>query len=207
MGLLERKLRQKQFLRQEILDAASELFVRDGYENVSMRRIAEKIEYSPTTIYLHFKDKTELLEQVCQETFARLSQILARIHEQSIDPVERIRRGLVAYIKFGLENPHHYRATFMMPVPEGLDHHHKNPETDSGMQAFDFLRRAVSGCIAAKKLRDVDPELVSQILWAGIHGLTSLLIVKCDHFPFVATDKLIHSMTDTLIAGSLLKKG
>lgn len=207
MGVKERKLRQKRFLRQEILDAASELFVRDGYENVSMRRIAEKIEYSPTTIYLYFTDKTELLEQVCQETFGRLSQILGRIQEQTSDPLERLRRGLLAYIRFGLENPHHYRATFMMPVPEGLDHHHKDPETDMGMRAFDFLRRAVSDYIAAKKLRDMDPEVVSQTLWAGIHGLTSLLITKYDHFPWVATDKLIHSMTDTLIAGSLMKKG
>jgi AcrR family transcriptional regulator len=207
MGVKERKLRQKQFLRQEILDAASELFVKDGYENVSMRRIAEKIEYSPTTIYLYFADKTELLEQVCQETFARLSQILARIQEQNTDPLERLRRGLQAYIKFGLENPHHYRATFMMPVPEGVDHHHKESETDMGMQAFDFLRHAVSDCISSKKLREVDPEVVSQTLWAGIHGLTSLLIIKCDHFPFVATDKLIHSMTDTLISGGLAKRG
>jgi AcrR family transcriptional regulator len=207
MGVKERKLRQKQFLRQEILDAASELFVKNGYENVSMRRIADRIEYSPTTIYLYFKDKSELLEQVCQETFARLSQILARIQEQPADPVERLRRGLVAYIKFGLENPHHYRATFMMPVPEGVDHHHKDSEMDSGMQAFDFLRRTVRDCIAAKKLRDLDPEVVSQTLWAGIHGLTSLLIVKGDHFPWVAADKLIQSMTDTLIAGSLTKRG
>lgn len=207
MGVKERKLRQKQFLRQEILDAASELFVKDGYENVSMRRIAEKIEYSPTTIYLYFQDKTQLLEQVCQETFARLARILARIQDQHQDPVERLRRGLVAYIKFGLENPHHYRATFMMPVPEGVDHHHEESESDMGMQAFDFLRRAVSDYIAVKKLRDVEPEVVSQTLWAGIHGLTSLLIIKCDHFPFVAVDKLIHSMTDTLISGSLAKKG
>jgi len=207
MGVTERKLRQKQLLRQEILDAASELFVKDGYENVSMRRIAEKIEYSPTTIYLYFSDKTELLEQVCQETFARLTQILARIQEQHADPLERLRRGLLAYIKFGLENPHHYRATFMMPVPEGVDHHHKDSETDMGMQAFDFLRHTVSDFIAAKKLRDLDLELVSQTLWAGIHGLTSLLIIKCGHFPFVAAEKLIHSMTDTLISGALLKKG
>jgi AcrR family transcriptional regulator len=207
MGVKERKLRQKKFLRQEILDAASELFVKDGYENVSMRRIAEKIEYSPTTIYLYFQDKTELLEQVCQDTFARLAQILSRIQEQHADPVERLRHGLTAYIKFGLENPHHYRATFMTPVPEGMHHHHEASDTDMGMRAFDFLRRAVLDCIASKKLRDLDPELASQTLWAGIHGLTSLLIVKCDHFPFVATDKLIHSMVDTLIFGSLMKKG
>lgn len=201
MGVKERRARQKRFLRQEILDAASELFVKDGYENVSMRRIAERIEYSPTTIYLHFRDKTELLLQICQETFARLAQLLARIEEQPADPVERLKRGLIAYIRFGLENPHHYRATFMMPVPEGLlkeDHH--GPD-DPGMQAFAFLRRCVQDCISAGKFRKLDPETLSQIFWAGIHGLTSLLIVKGDHFPWVGTDKLIHSMVDSLVAG------
>ena len=201
MGVKERKARQKKFLRQEILDAASELFVKEGYENVSMRGIADKIEYSPTTIYLYFKDKAELLEQVCHETFARLTQVLVRIQELPGDPVERLKRGLVAYVKFGLENPHHYRATFMMPIPEGFDEEkYANPDSP-GMQAFDFLRRRVYECIAAGKFRKVDPELVSQTLWAGVHGVTSLLIIHCHGFPWVSTDQLIHSMVDTLVAG------
>src|SRR3974377_491950 len=121
MGVKERKAREKTHLRQEILMAASELFVKEGFENVSMRRIAEKIEYSPTTIYLYFKDKAELLEQGCHGTFERLSAHLKRILEQPGDPTERLKRGLLAYIHFGLENPHHYRATFMMPIPDGFD--------------------------------------------------------------------------------------
>ena len=201
MGVKERKARQKKFLRQEILDAASELFVKEGYENVSMRRIADKIEYSPTTIYLYFKDKAELLEQVCQETFARLRQVLVRIEELPGDPIERLKRGLVAYVKFGLENPHHYRATFMMPIPEGFDEEkYANPDSP-GMQAFDFLRRRVYDCMAVGRFRKLDPELVSQTLWAGVHGVTSLLITHCKGFPWVGTDQLIHSMVDTLVAG------
>lgn len=86
MGVKERKARQKRFLRQEILDAASELFVKEGFEHVSMRRIAEKIEYSPTTIYLYFKDKAELLEEVCQETFTRLAHRLTTILEEPAIP-------------------------------------------------------------------------------------------------------------------------
>lgn len=201
MGVKERRARQKKFLRQEILDAASELFVRDGFENVSMRRIAEKIEYSPTTIYLHFKDKAELLDQVCHETFARLANVLARIQEQPTDPLERLKRGLLAYIKFGLENPHQYRATFMIPLPKELAEA-KHAETDSpGMRAFDFLRRSVSGCVTAGEFRKVDVELVSQTLWAGIHGVTSLLITHAEVFPWVGREKVIHSMVDILVAG------
>ena len=200
MGVKERRARQKKFLRQEILDAASELFVRDGYENVSMRRIADKIEYSPTTIYIYFKDKAELLETVCKETFGRLVQRLSKIMEQPGDPVERLKRGLVAYIEFGLQNPHHYRATFMMPIPEGFDKTKYHQEDSPGMQAFSFLTRGLAECIKAGKMPAMNVELASQTLWAGIHGITSLLITNSS-FPWVGRDKVIHSTVDTLVAG------
>lgn len=200
MGVKERRARQKKFLRQEILDAASELFVRDGFENVSMRRIADKIEYSPTTIYLYFKDKAELLEQVCSETFARLVQRLAKIMEQPADPVEKLRRGLLAYIEFGLEFPDHYRATFMMPVPEEFDKEKYHQPDSPGMQAFAFLTRGISDCIAAGKWKQMNVELAAQTLWAGVHGITSLLITH-DTFPWVGKKQVIHSTVDTLIGG------
>lgn len=206
LGVRERKARQKRFLRQEILDAASELFVKDGYENVSMRRIADRIEYSPTTIYLYFRDKADLLEQVCQETFTRLSGALERIFAQPGDPTERLKRGLLAYIQFGLDNPHHYRATFMMRFPEGF-HTEKYRRADSpGMQAFDFLRRCVRDCISSGKLPGQgDTELISQALWAGIHGITSLLITH-ERFPWVEKPKLIHFVVDSLVAGAAAQK-
>lgn len=85
MGVQERRAREKKELRQEILDAAREMFVRDGFENVSMRKIAEKIEYSPTTIYLYFQDKADLLDCLCEETFTRL------VKKQTILEVDRCR--------------------------------------------------------------------------------------------------------------------
>lgn len=200
MGVKERRARQKRYLRQEILDAASELFVRDGYENVSMRRIADKIEYSPTTIYIYFKDKGDLLEQVCKETFGGLVQRLTKIMDQPGDPMDRLKKGLLTYIEFGLENPHQYRATFMMPIPEGFDRTKYQQEDSPGMQAFSFLIRGVTDCVNAGKLPAMNVELASQTLWAGIHGITSLLITK-SWFPWVGRDKVIHSTVDTLVSG------
>src|SRR5260370_18389980 len=103
-----------------------------------MRRIADKIEYSPTTIYLYFKDKAELLDQVCKETFARLVQRLSKIMEHPGDPVKRLKRGLISYIEFGLQNPHHYTATFMMPFPEAFDPEKHHREHSPSMQPFRF---------------------------------------------------------------------
>jgi AcrR family transcriptional regulator len=200
MGVKERRARQKKLLRQEILDAASELFVRDGYENVSMRRIADRIEYSPTTIYLYFKDKNDLLDQVCRETFGRLTQRLAKMMDQPGDPVDRLKRGLLAYIQFGLENPHHYRATFMMVFPEGFKKE-KYLEADSpGMQAFGFLTRGLQECIKAGRLATANIEMAAQVLWAGVHGVTSLLITHTS-FPWAGRDQVIHCTVDTLVSG------
>ena len=95
MGVQERRAREKKELRQGILDAAREMFVRDGFENVSMRKIAEKIEYSPTTIYLYFQDKADLLDCLCEETFAKLLKKQNILDQTIADPLERLRRGAV----------------------------------------------------------------------------------------------------------------
>src|ERR1035441_221066 len=86
MGVVERKTRERKALREEILDAARQIFVTEGYDGVSMRRVAEKIEYSPTTIYLYFKDKSDLMYEICQETFAKLRRSLEAIQQEGGDP-------------------------------------------------------------------------------------------------------------------------
>src|SRR5215467_7801250 len=117
MGVHDRRARQKQLLRQQILDAARELLVRDGYDALSMRKVAERIDYSPTAIYLHFKDKQELVFSLCDETFARLVKQLETLEREYPDPLVRLRKGLERYIQFGLTNPNHYIPAFVLPPP------------------------------------------------------------------------------------------
>lgn len=198
MGVKERRVRERESLRQEILDAARDLFVREGYQHVSMRRVAEKIEYSPTTIYLYFKDKSELLHCLCEETFAKLLQTLEALGEGRADPLTRLRRGLRAYVEFGLKHPNHYKVAFL------IDHGHSHgderyhgPES-SGRRAYEHLRSLVEECVRQKKFRKVDPEITCQTLWAGIHGITSLLIVIRD-FPWAERGKLVESMIGTML--------
>src|SRR4051794_32557040 len=115
MGVQERKAREREELRQEIVEAARQLFIEEGYDAVSMRKIADRIEYSPATIYLYFRDKSDLLDCVCADTFRKLVARLQSIGGEPTEPVDRLRRGLRAYVDFGLENPADYRVTFMMP--------------------------------------------------------------------------------------------
>ena len=194
----DRRQREKQMLRQEILDAARSLFAREGYENVSMRKIAEKIDYSPTTIYLHFKDKEELMFAVCEETFNGLVRELAAVEKATKDPVEGLRKGLVAYVDFGLRHPQHYLVSLVIPHEHGHDSsRYVSPEA-AGMKAFAFLVRGIQECIRQKKFRAVDVAVASQSLWAAVHGITSLLIVHKD-FPWAKKDALVEAVIDAAI--------
>lgn len=201
MGVKERRVREKEDLRQDILDAARELFVREGYEAVSMRKIADRIEYSPTTIYLHFRDKNDLFDCLAAEAFDKLRAKLQSIGcQQPDDPVGCLRQGLRAYVEFGLEHPDHYKITFMTE-----DHHADDPERAAkrqavGCQSFECLQLAVGACLEAGLFRVKERELVSQLLWAGVHGIVSLLIVHPD-FPWVDQETLTLAMIDTLLKG------
>src|SRR6516165_2630672 len=112
MGVKERREREKSETRDKILDAARELFINEGYEAVSMRKLAEKIEYSPTDIYLHFADKEELFHELCHEDFPPLAEVFPS-SAMPLDPVERLRFIGQTYVDFGTRYPNHYKLMFM----------------------------------------------------------------------------------------------
>ena len=180
MGTKERREREKSETRDKILDAARELFVTEGFEGVSMRKVADKIEYSPTAIYVHFADKEELFRELCHRDYARLAEVF-QSSAISTDPIERIRQIGAIYIDFGLRNPNHYKFMFMTPhpphEPDEVDREMMgNPERD----AYAFLKWAVQQAIDAGCFEEEfdDAELVSQTLWASVHGVISLHIAK-----------------------------
>ena len=182
MGVKERREREKSEIRDKILDAARELFISEGYEGVSMRQVAEKIEYSPTAIYLHFADKEELFHELVHEDFARLATVFTSA-AMPADPVARIREIGRTYVEFGTHYPNHYKLMFMTPHPPGelddRDHEIKgNPESD----AYAFLKLSVQQAIDAGYFRDdlPDADLISQTMWAAVHGVISLQIAKCN---------------------------
>lgn len=178
MGTLERRAREREETRTMILDAARELFVERGVEAVTMRAIATRIEYTPTAIYHHFRDKHTLLVELCVADFQRLGHVFQRLG-QVADPVERLRHFGVAYVEFGLANPSHYRFMFMTerdPLVEAAAHQHDHPDED----AYAMLRATVAEAIAQGRLRPEcdDADLLAQMLWSGVHGLVSLHITK-----------------------------
>jgi AcrR family transcriptional regulator len=194
MGVQERRARQKEGVREEILDAARTLFVKEGYEHVSMRKIAEKVEYAPGTIYLYFRDKAEILDRICEETFSKLTQRMTAINRDPASPLDGLRRGIRTYIQFGIDNPQHYIVTFVHAKQIPQEH---QPKT--GELCFHKLREAVGRCIEAGLLNCEDVEEVAQAIWAGAHGVITLLIT-CS-FPFIEQNRLIDRVVHILIEG------
>lgn len=200
MGIAERKERERENLRQVIIDAAREIFVAEGYDALSMRKVAERIEYSPTTIYLYFKDKTELIREVCEEAFTRLGEAIAQSRKTGISPLDNLRKGLYAYIEFGLSHPHHYEVAFISPKEKSFKSDDYRFDGSAGDRAFSMLSASVAECMEAGELRRGDVATMAQTLWAAIHGVTSLLIMH-DKFPFVDRKELIESVVETQIKG------
>src|ERR1700745_864362 len=210
MGVKERREREKSETRDKILDAARELFVTEGFEGVSMRKVAEKIEYSPTAIYVHFADKEELFRELCHQDYARLAEVF-QSSVISTDPIERLRQIGAIYVDFGTRNPNHYKFMFMTTHPaQELDEvdreAHGNPERD----AYAFLTWAVKQAIDAGCFREElhDAELISQTLWASVHGVISLQIAKgCDAWvEWRPTRDRAELMLDVTLRG-LLREG
>lgn len=178
MGTKERRERERQETRDKILEAAREMFATQGIEATTMRAIAQRIEYTPTAIYHHFKDKDALIIELCHGDFRALSQQFGRIGRID-DCVERLRKVGDAYVEFAIANPHHYQIMFMTRTP------YAEPEFDRGnpeQDAYAFLLQTVQECIDTGRFRPemTDAQQVGQMFWSSVHGLVSLQIAKRD---------------------------
>jgi AcrR family transcriptional regulator len=213
----------KESVRRVILDAARELFVCEGYGNVSLRKIAQRIGYTPMAIYVHFRDKSEILDCICEESFSCFRANTERLDQLGLPPRERLAAGLRFYIDFGLEHPHHYQLTFMTPPCGGQS---LGRRKEIGQDCYQRMRLRVALCIAGPLplpepldlpetavspllpeppepeivalAESPEVELASQAIWTAVHGLVSLLIARPE-FPWLERERLIDAVIDNAL--------
>jgi AcrR family transcriptional regulator len=175
MGIPERKEREKQELRDLILKEARALILEVGFENSSWRNIAERIEYSPTTIYLYFKDKNELFLALHEESFQRFFSALSSVAYVP-DPFERLTALGRAYIEYGINNPEEYDLKFLLKAPlEALQFRHE--VWCDGLKAFELVKSMVQDCKDHGYFKpDLSVEATATMLWAQVHGLVTLYL-------------------------------
>lgn len=196
----EKRHKNKAEFRSEILAAARDIFSADGYASFSMRRLASRIGYSPTTIYLYFQDKDELLFCLCEELYSELFTKLHELRQSGTEPVAILRTVLLMYVQFGLTNPDHYRVVFfsnqtVYGSPEGF------MATDTmSRRTYFYFRDLVAECGAGGTFRYHDMDLLAQTLWAAMHGVVTAAIFTRD-FPLVDPGLLAETMVDGLLRG------
>jgi AcrR family transcriptional regulator len=200
VGISERKERQRAELREQILAAARRIVFEEGFEALTMRKIADAIEYSAATIYLHFENREAIGRQLCAETFDHLMAYFAPLGAIA-DPAERLSAIGRAYARFGLENPEEYKLLFMTDekyMQELLGNF--DPDGDVGQRAFNVVIETVRECIACGALADQDPVLLAETVWASLHGVVALEL-SCPHVFETPVERIVETLVTTLARG------
>lgn len=198
MGISERKERHKETLRQEILDAAREIVLDRGYAHLSMRGIARRIEYSPTTIYLYFRNKEDILYHLCVEALEReLEVVVAAVAKQS-SPLLRLRSTMRGGINFALSEPDRYKIIYMADISQYVSMAKILEKGSAASKLCELMRNGVNEVLADSTCA-ADPETAFQALWGHCHGIVSLLIGRPE-FPWVEREKLIEMSLDLSLA-------
>jgi AcrR family transcriptional regulator len=175
MTVAKRKEKHKEDLRGKILQSARELFMARGFEHTSIRNIAEKIDYSPTTIYLYFKDKDDVFYALHQEGFTLLNQYFKSLVLVA-DPFERLKAISKAYIQFAIENGEYYDLMFIVRSPMNALEDQDRSEWKEGDNAFKFLVGTIQECIGKGYFKDMHTEILAFTVWSMVHGIVSLEI-------------------------------
>lgn len=184
--------------RSEILEAAKRIFIDHGYYGATVRKIAEQVGVSSTAIYVHFPDKRAMLNEIAAQVIGALLDESRDIASDPVDAATRVRRMMLAYMRFGQANPSVYSLVFCDAREEAAAD--DAAQRALGMEYAQCFAGVVAELAQQGRLREPNVALASQALWAGCHGAILLLI---HHPTFVSTsaDAFIEATIDVLLFG------
>ncbi|MBN9250795.1 MAG: TetR/AcrR family transcriptional regulator [Mesorhizobium sp.] len=192
----QRRELHKANLRSELIAAAHGLVQDEGYDALTIRKLAKRAGIAPMSVYSYFSDKQEILYALAEDAFEALAQRIER--NQPDDPLEALRAVMVEYAAFGLGNPNEYRivaCTEQVTPPEKLE----PGQPDERNPAMELLIGRIEACVKAGKLSG-DPRAIATMMWAIGHGTISLLI-SFPNYPFGDPKAFAERMYDLALAG------
>jgi len=201
MGTNERKERERETRRELILNTAEEIIASGGIDNISIRKIASKIEYSPAIIYYYFKNKDEIINSLMAKSYKRILSTLTCENLAGKDPTEKLKEGLKNYTVMALSIPLEYKTIMLSSSQSILKH------TSVLFKGAAQKREAIA--LLCQQLRDfyLDNckdesfiEVTAQVLWSSIFGLIIRIIIEED-IDVIQKDILIESQVNILIKG------
>lgn len=182
--------------RAEILESAERIFIAEGYEGATIRKIADEVGVSSTALYMHFPDKGAILLEICEQTIKVLLERNREIAAKPIDAVVRLKMMLEAYMRWGMEHPNPYQLVYSVPRPAVSD----GATADMGAQCYDVFSGVVREIAAGGRLRAGSADSAAQALWMSCHGVVALLAAR-PGFAWADREELIDVTLDGLING------
>ena len=186
-------------LRDEILDAATELLLETGHAKaVSIRSVAQRVGVTPPSIYLHFADKHALLDAVCARYFEKLDEEMQRVSASQSDAIDVLRAQGLAYVRFAIENPELYRIATM-----GEWKSNSNVDAALASSAFEHMCVTVETLMGEGLLPPGDATGIALELWSAAHGVAALLIAK-PHLPFGDAEAFTDRVLRAVFSGNMV---
>jgi AcrR family transcriptional regulator len=197
MGITERKERQRAELKERILEVARTLVMKEGFGALSMRKLADAVEYAPATLYLHFENRDAIARELCVRGFQELLAVLEPASTVA-EPTERLARLAKAYVTFGLEHPETYRLIFLEDARLSADLF-EDKQHGEGPRSFALLIQAFVDLQATGQAPDTTPpERLAEVFWAGVHGIVSLKLT-CTGFQGAPAEALAETLVATML--------
>jgi len=203
MGVSERRQRDKENLRRRILEVSREIVIAEGFDALTIRRVADAVEYAPGTLYLYFENRDAIARALCLEVFQAMYAALSPVAKVK-EPAKRLRAFLRKYVVFALDQPEMYRLALMFDQKFSDALLRDGPIEGSdgpGQKTFALLVKT----IAELRQKEADAFALAEMVWVSVHGLVSLKIV-CHAYPVTPVDTLADMLADTLLAGMMQTK-
>jgi len=185
--------------RAEILEAAERIFIAEGYEGATIRKIADEVGVSSTALYMHFQDKGCILLEICERTLHLLLDRNSEIAAKPLDAVVRVKMMLEAYMRWGMEHPNAYQLVYSAPRPPSAAGWPENT-VDLSTQCYEIFCGVVREIAADGRLRTGTGDSAAQALWMCCHGVVALLAAR-PKFAWCEREELIRVTLDGLING------
>jgi AcrR family transcriptional regulator len=194
--VLQKRSRSRDSVRAVLLQAARDVLTKCGYEGLTIRRVAERAEYSLGSVYGYFADKDDLLYTLVRDDFVRLTEQLRAIRERA-EGATAVREMLLSYVRMGLEQPQSYEIMFMLK-PQLASRNASDEDVDE--HAYAIFRGCIVAAMRRGEFRRDNPDVLAQMLWASVHGLVSLRLTLPD-FPWQDIEHLAGTLVDAELRG------
>jgi AcrR family transcriptional regulator len=186
--------------RAEILEAAERIFVAEGYDGATIRKIADEVGVSSTALYMHFQDKGQILLEICERSYELLLERNTEIAARPLDAVVRVRMMLAAYMHWGLEHSNAYQLVYSQPRPVSAL---SENTADLGAKCYEIFSGVVREIAASGRLRTGTSDSAAQALWMSCHGVVALKTSR-PKFNWAPQDELIDVTLEGLLNGLVI---